>query len=518
MSKLPAVVLAMLLLLSCSAGAQPVGWMTNEEPHAPYGDSVWSPYATGDTFVCRVHSNDTIPIFGSPVFYNVVSSHASGFYEGAGFDPVFIGPPPSFGAPIRPIPDVVENLRNFATNYYNPGPDKQMRIELIGSMAYVSTWDWGVAYDPLIAQHEQVNIGSGTCIFTESPLELEGINVSGEVTVGSAQLIRITNDVRVGAPTSGPPDYRVSPDNHDYIGIVSGGDIKIANNTENGRENSAGLGFDQPNQDFTNIAITAAVRCAGSFTSEQQNDPDSAYVCECSPDWRGTVYIYGSVVQGTRGFLSRQALGGSGYRLMMRYDSRFEEQMPPCFFWPAYGGSSTDTLNFGDVIVAQTAIDTAQIYVTEYSTLGMAMANPPFSADPVLPQFGYHFAIPVSFTPPYAGNFNGVLQVNTSYVFFSIVLRGHGVPEGAPPVREPIVYPNPFNSTTTFTFEVSQPGRVTAELFDISGRLVTTLTDETYTAGVHHLPIAGQALASGVYFLHLRTPSRQNTVKLLLLK
>jgi hypothetical protein len=508
----------LLTLIITSAHAQFYTWFTDREDRPLGIDNDYQPFGPDSGGINgTVRSNDTITIAGSG-WYDRILTHAPFFIQGPGYDPHFAEPPVFNVLPVQ-LPDIAALLRQYATNYYDPGSNKQMRIRIVGSVAHVYTWDWGVAFDSLLALHEQMNIWNGTCIFTESPLELEGRDVIGKVTVGSAQMIRITNDVRVGGPTSGPPEYRVSSSNDNYIGIVSEGDIKIGNTTANGRENSAGLGFAQNNPELTDIVITAAIEAMGSFTFEQQNDSDSVYVCDCSPDWRGQIYLYGSVVQGRHGYLSRSNNEGTGYSLQLRFDTRLLLQRPPCFFAPSDSNHATpDTLDFGDVVVAQTAVDTAHVYVVDYSTLGMAMANPPFAANPVLPQFGYHFSIPVSFTPPYAGNFSGVLQVTTSYDFFQIALRGHGVPGFAPPPVEPMVYPNPFNATTTFTFELADPGRVTAQLFDISGRLVTTLTDDTYTAGVHHLPIAGQALASGLYLIRLHTPSQERNLKLMLIK
>ncbi len=179
---------------------------------------------------------------------------------------------------------------------------------------------------------------------------------------------------------------------------------------------------------------------------------------------------------------------------------------------------------FGDVVINQTVTDTAQIYVSDYSTLGMATATAPYVADPTLPAFGTHFIIPVHFTPPYVGNFNGLLQVTTTYDYFEIPLRGRGVLANAAPeqilpsLSAPSVSPNPFNETATLVFELPAPGNVRLELYDVSGRLVSILTNGYRSAGAQRLTLDGRALASGVYLARLIMPQRQYTLKLLLLK
>jgi hypothetical protein len=69
------------------------------------------------------------------------------------------------------------------------------------------------------------------------------------------------------------------------------------------------------------------------------------------------------------------------------------------------------------------------------------------------------------------------------------------------------VSPNPLNPEATLTFAISKPGSVKVDLFDIQGRLVRSLLDESFmAAGIHDVKIdgrgrSGERLASGVYFV-----------------
>jgi hypothetical protein len=145
------------------------------------------------------------------------------------------------------------------------------------------------------------------------------------------------------------PEWRVNIHNPNYVGIVSEGDIKIANTWANGSERSSGLGRNQTNQNLTSIAITAAVVAlgrnetlfTGSFTFENQNDTDSGYVCTpcgCTsnpggdpPNCAGGPYqgdrrgrsICGFDNATTRGYVHRSCCGGTGYLKRYRYDERF---------------------------------------------------------------------------------------------------------------------------------------------------------------------------------------------------
>jgi hypothetical protein len=79
-------------------------------------------------------------------------------------------------------------------------------------------------------------------------------------------------------------------------------------------------------------------------------------------------------------------------------------------------------------------------------------------------------------------------------------------------------FPNPFNPVTTFRFSVPRTARVTVTLYDVAGRVVRTLTDETYEPGYHTLPLDAHGLASGVYFCRMTSEDFSETTKLLLLK
>jgi len=69
-------------------------------------------------------------------------------------------------------------------------------------------------------------------------------------------------------------------------------------------------------------------------------------------------------------------------------------------------------------------------------------------------------------------------------------------------------YPNPFNSTVTITFETPSPANVAIRIFDILGRSIRKLSDETREAGYHItrwdlLDDTGIPCPSGVYFIQI---------------
>lgn len=85
-------------------------------------------------------------------------------------------------------------------------------------------------------------------------------------------------------------------------------------------------------------------------------------------------------------------------------------------------------------------------------------------------------------------------------------------------------YPNPFNPSTTITFSLRQREPVKLQVFDVLGRLVTTLIDGkilgpgNYEIVWNAIDHGNRQASSGVYLYRLHTPSFVATKKMLLAK
>ncbi len=66
-----------------------------------------------------------------------------------------------------------------------------------------------------------------------------------------------------------------------------------------------------------------------------------------------------------------------------------------------------------------------------------------------------------------------------------------------------INYPNPFTTSTQITFKTTD-GHALIQIFDTTGKLIATLTDQTYVAGTYTISFNTEALASGVYYARLQ--------------
>jgi hypothetical protein len=84
--------------------------------------------------------------------------------------------------------------------------------------------------------------------------------------------------------------------------------------------------------------------------------------------------------------------------------------------------------------------------------------------------------------------------------------------------------PNPFNPTTSIRYSVARTGaRVAMRVYDVAGRLVATVLDETSEAGEHVATwngrdAGGEPVASGIYFCRLSVDGWSAARKMVLLK
>jgi hypothetical protein len=79
-------------------------------------------------------------------------------------------------------------------------------------------------------------------------------------------------------------------------------------------------------------------------------------------------------------------------------------------------------------------------------------------------------------------------------------------------------FPNPFNSSTTMSYDLPKAASISLRVFDLLGREVAVLKDGFSQAGTHRVTFDGSGLASGIYFARLDVGSFSQMKKLILLK
>jgi hypothetical protein len=128
-----------------------------------------------------------------------------------------------------------------------------------------------------------------------------------------------------------------------------------------------------------------------------------------------------------------------------------------------------------------------------------------------LPQDGLYFD--VTFLSYSGGNTGG----GFSYSRTSVAL---GVDEPKMPTVFAVSenYPNPFNPTTTFAYELPVAAGLQVRVFDMSGRTVLDHNEGIKPPGKYNFVLDAAGLASGVYFCVFSAGSFQTSQKVILLK
>lgn len=65
-------------------------------------------------------------------------------------------------------------------------------------------------------------------------------------------------------------------------------------------------------------------------------------------------------------------------------------------------------------------------------------------------------------------------------------------------------HPNPANKLTNIRYSLTKPAKVSFEIYDITGRKLTTLNEGSQSAGKHSISVDASKLAKGIYFYTLR--------------
>jgi len=71
-------------------------------------------------------------------------------------------------------------------------------------------------------------------------------------------------------------------------------------------------------------------------------------------------------------------------------------------------------------------------------------------------------------------------------------------------------YPNPFNPTTNFTYQIPQPGVVEINIYDLTGKLVETLVKEQKSTGNYTIQWNASNFSSGVYIYRMTVTNNSN--------
>jgi hypothetical protein len=177
----------------------------------------------------------------------------------------------------------------------------------------------------LVPLHRSLNANSKGVIYVDGSVAVSGV-VRGKVTLYATGAVALVDDLRYST------DPGVGTCN-DILGIISGTDIQIADNSINTPQTIAGgspptyRAMDD-SKDFYLHAIMMALNT--SFGVENYNQGvDDFNDCDTSNNGRGCLYLAGGVIQLERGAVGTS--GGTGFTKRYSYD-RCAIMSPPPYF------------------------------------------------------------------------------------------------------------------------------------------------------------------------------------------
>ena len=79
-------------------------------------------------------------------------------------------------------------------------------------------------------------------------------------------------------------------------------------------------------------------------------------------------------------------------------------------------------------------------------------------------------------------------------------------------------YPNPFNPNTKISYSLSQQSVVSIVVYDVLGRIISTLVNEEKPKGNYSIDFDGSGLSSGIYYYQMKVNDFVDTRKMMLLR
>ncbi|TFG96089.1 MAG: T9SS type A sorting domain-containing protein [Calditrichales bacterium] len=79
-------------------------------------------------------------------------------------------------------------------------------------------------------------------------------------------------------------------------------------------------------------------------------------------------------------------------------------------------------------------------------------------------------------------------------------------------------YPNPFNPKTMISYQLPVTSQVDLSIYNILGQKIATLVSEKQPAGTYKINWNANGFSSGMYFYHLKTNTRSEVGKMMLIR
>lgn len=110
------------------------------------------------------------------------------------------------------------------------------------------------------------------------------------------------------------------------------------------------------------------------------------------------------------------------------------------------------------------------------------------------------------------------VRISKKVVDFSPVIDGISDRIVSQAKTELRCYPNPLTSESSLYFRTNSGGKVQISIFDIEGREIQTILNESLPQGRHSIPLREFIQKSGIYLCRINSPEGLVTIKLVVSK
>ena len=146
------------------------------------------------------------------------------------------------------------------------------------------------------------------------------------------------------------------------------------------------------------------------------------------------------------------------------------------------------------------------------------LGTTPYTWTPAMindPAFGFRLDVAQSITGSVTVKYDQVQII----VNFTVPVVPKQIQPERTQLKQPIVFPNPFTSTTLLQFTAAETGNAIIEVFDIAGRKCETIFSQNVIEGQLYTATAGgNTFTKGIYFYRINNGSQSYTGKMVKLE
>ena len=107
-----------------------------------------------------------------------------------------------------------------------------------------------------------------------------------------------------------------------------------------------------------------------------------------------------------------------------------------------------------------------------------------------------------------------VIATNADFTHKKFKEKAASISEITTIVTEAKIYPNPMNGNGVISFDLPTTSELTINLFDITGKMISTLAKGSFESGVNNVAINASTLENGIYLVAISNGVSSETIRL----